>query len=89
MVRVNYSFTPSSIRPIDGLLMFSKSPLRQLSMPHCDVLVLTLEVKKHLMKGILVNPGSASNLLYLPALLRLGYKLDSLHSPLKDIGWVQ
>ena len=49
-------------------------------MPHYDALVLTLEVIQHLMKQILVDPNSATDLLYLSALLRLGYKPDSLHS---------
>ena len=50
-------------------------------MPHDDALVLTLEVGKHLMKCILVDLSSAANLLYLLALLRLGYKPNNLHSP--------
>ena len=33
------------------------------------------------MKRILVDPGSAADLLYLPALLRLGYKRDNLCNP--------
>ena len=81
MGRVNYSFAPSSIRPIDGLITFFESPLRQLSMPHYDALVLGLEVGKHLMKRILVDPDSATILLYLFALLRLGYKPDNIHDP--------
>ena len=54
VVGVNYSFTLSSIRPIDDLDTFSESPLRQLFMPHYDALVLTLEVEQHLKKQILV-----------------------------------
>ena len=50
-------------------------------MPHDEALVLTLEVGKHPMKIILVDPGSATDLLYLPALLCLGYKPDNLHDP--------
>ena len=50
-------------------------------MPHCDTLVLTLVVGKHMMKRILVDLNSAVDLLYLPALLRLGYKPDSLRNP--------
>ena len=46
-----------------------------------DALVLTLEIGKHLMKRILVDPSSAGDLLYLPALLRLGYKPDYLCNP--------
>ena len=33
------------------------------------------------MKRILVDPGYAVDLLYLAALIRLGYKLDNLHNP--------
>ena len=80
MARVNYKFTLSSIRPIDGLITFSKSPLRQLSMPYYDALV-TLEVGQHLMKQILVDPNSAADLLYLLALLRLSYKTDNIWNP--------
>ena len=76
---VNYSFAPSSIWPI-RLITFFESPLRQLSMPYYESLVLTLEVRKHLMKRILVDPSSDTDLLYLLALLRLGYKPDNLHN---------
>ena len=51
----NYGFASGSARPIDGLLTFSESPLRQLAHPHDDALVLTLEVGRHLMKCILVT----------------------------------
>ena len=33
------------------------------------------------MKHLLVEPGSATNLLYLLALIRLDYKLDNLSNP--------
>ena len=32
------------------------------------------------MKRMLVDPGSATDLLYLPAIIRLGYKPDSLRN---------
>ena len=50
-------------------------------MPHCGSLVLTLEVRKHLMKLILVEPDSVADLLYMPTLLHLGYKPDGLRNP--------
>ena len=80
VARVNCGFAPESTQPIDGLLTFSKSSLRQLAHPHDDTLVLTVEVGRHLMKHILVDLGSASDLLYLPALVRLDYKLDNLRN---------
>ena len=33
------------------------------------------------MKHILVDPGNAARILYLPPLIRLGYKLDNLRNP--------
>ena len=78
---VNYSFTPGSARPIDGLLTFLESSLRQLAQPHDEVLVLTLEVGPYLMKCMLIDPGSAVDLLYLPARIRLGYKSNNLCNP--------
>ena len=74
MVEVSYSFSLGSAWPVDGLLTFSKLPLRQLARPHDDALVLTLEIRQHLMKRILVDPGSATDLLYLPTLIQQGYK---------------
>ena len=76
----NYNFGPSSIQPIDGLITFSESPLRQLYMPHYDALVLTLEVRKHQMKRILVDPGSVADLLYLLSLLYTSYKPNNLRN---------
>ena len=77
----NCSFTPSNIRPIDGVITLTESHIRKLSMAHDDALVLTFEVGKHLIKHILVDPSSSTDLLYLPALLCLSYKLDNLHNP--------
>ena len=81
MVGVNYSFTSSNIRPIDKVITFTESPLRPLSTLHDDALVLTLMVEKHFMKRILVYLGNVADLLYLPALLYLGYKPDNLCNP--------
>ena len=81
VARVSYSFASGSAQPVYGLLTFSESPLMQLARPHDDALVLTLKVGWHLIKRILVNPGSATDLLYLPALIRLGYKPDNLRNP--------
>ena len=72
VVGVNYSFALGSARPMDGLLTFFESLLRQLAQPYDDALVLTLKVKRDLMKRMLVDSGSATDLLYLPALVRLG-----------------
>ena len=81
VVGVNYGFTPGSARPIDRPLTFFESSLLQLAHPHDEALVLTLEVGRHLMKRILIDPSSAANLLYLPTLIRLGYKPDNTCNP--------
>ena len=80
MAGVNYSFASGSARHVDGLLIFSESSLHKWAQPHNDTLILTLEVRQYLMKRILVDPGSSTDLLYLPALIRLGYKLDNLRN---------
>ena len=87
MAEVSYKFAPTSAQPVDGLLTFFKSPLKLLVQPHDDAFVLTLEVGQHLMKRILVNPGSAADLLYLPAMIRLGYKTDNLHNSGRVLVW--
>ena len=78
---VTYGFGPSSSRPINGLIALPKSSKLRIAQPHNDALALTLEVGKHLMKQILVDPGSVVDLLYLPALIQLGYKADNLRNP--------
>ena len=40
-----------------------------------------LEIESHMVCKILVDPRSAADFLYLPALLQMGYQLTSLHSP--------
>ena len=81
VVEIHYSFSLSIIQHIDGTITFFESPLQQLFTPYNYALILTVEVGNHLMRHILVNLGSAFDLLYLLALLRLVYKLDNLHNP--------
>ena len=81
MAGVSYSFAPGSALLVNGILTFSESPLKQLVQPHDYDLVLTLEVGRHLMKRILVDPSSAADLLYLPSPIQSGYKPDNLHNP--------
>ena len=66
MAGVSYNFAPSSARTIDGLFTFFESSLQQVAQPYDEALVPTLEVGRHLMKRILVDPGSVTDLLYLP-----------------------
>ena len=81
MIGINYIFALGSARPVDGLLTFSESSLWQFAQPNDNALVLVLEVGRHFMKRILVDPGSVADLLYLPALIWLGYMPDNLRNP--------
>ena len=82
---ISYSFASRSARLVDGLLTFSKSPFKQLVQPHNDALILTWEVEQHLMKRILVDSSTATDLLYLPSLIRLGYKPVNLRNSGRDL----
>ena len=68
VVGVQFSLVLNNVRSIDSTITFSESPLLQLSAPHDDALVITLEVGCHLMRCILIDHGSAFNLLYLSTL---------------------
>ena len=72
------------MHPIDSTITFFKCPLRQLSTPHDNELVLTLEVGCYLMRHILVDQGSIADLLYVLALLCLGYQPNN-HCNLRRI----
>ena len=87
MARVTYSFSSGSARPVDGLLPMFNSSLRQLAQPHHDALILTLKIMWLLMKHILVDSGSATDLLYFPALIRLGYTPKNLHNLGRILVW--
>ena len=69
VARIQYNFTASSILTINGVITFSEAALKQVTRPHEDALVLNLEIKSHMVRRILVDLGSAADILYMPALL--------------------
>ena len=81
--RVNTISTPDNsraIQPIDGPISFPPiNPFRVIT-PHYDALVLTLCINNFDVHRVLVDPGSATDLLQLPAFRHMKVLLDKLSS---------
>ena len=54
-------------KPIDGLISFPPVNSNKVVVPHYDALVLTLFISGFHVLKVLVDPGSAADLLQLPA----------------------
>ena len=81
--QINTISTPESgaaIQPIDGPISFpSINPTRVIT-PHYDALVLTLCINNFDVHRVLVDPGSAADLLHLLAFQQMKVPLDHLSS---------
>ena len=81
--RVNTIHVPDcsrAIQPIDGPISFpSVNPSRVIT-PHHDALVLTLCINDFDVHRVLVDPGSATDLLQLPAFKQMNISFDRLSS---------
>ena len=72
--RINTINTPESnttLQPIDGLVSFPPIDSTRIITPHYDALVLTLCINNFDVHRVLVDPGSAAELLHLPALTQM------------------
>ena len=71
--RVNVVHTESGqeAEPIDDPISFAQINLNKVIIPHCDALVLTHCINGFDMHRVLVNPGSAADLLQLPAITQM------------------
>ena len=81
--RINTISTPESsvaIQPVDGPISFPPINSTRVITPHYDVLVLTLCINNFDVHKVLVDPGSAANLLHLPAFQQMKVPLDRLSS---------
>ena len=67
-------------RPIDGLVSFPPIDPTRIITPHYDALILTLCINNFDVHRVLVDPGSAAELLHLPALTRMKVPLSHLSS---------
>ena len=81
--RVNVIHMGSSseeIEPIDGPISFPPVNLSRVIMPHYDALVLTLYINCFDVHRVLVDPGSAADLLQLPTFKQMKISLEMLNS---------
>ena len=82
-VRINTINTPESntvLQLINGLVSFPPIDPTRIITPHYDALVLTLCINNFDVQRVLVDPGSAAELLHLPALMRMKVPLNQLSS---------
>ena len=68
-------------QPVDGPISFPPINLTQVITPHYDALVLTVCINGFDVHRVLVDPGSAVDLLHLPAFKQMRVSIDQLHSP--------
>ena len=66
-------------KPIDGHISFPPVNLNRIIVPHYDVLVLTLCINNFDVYRVLVDPGSAADLLQLPAFKQMKFSLDMVN----------
>ena len=81
--RVNVVHTSDSqeeTKPIDGPISFLPVNPNRVIMPHYDALVLTLCINGFDVHGVIVDPGSAVDLLQLPAFNQMKLSLQMLNS---------
>ena len=78
-VKIN-TINTSESSTINGLVSFPLIDLTRIITPHYDALVLTLGINNFDVHRVLVDPGSAAELLYLPALTQMKVPLSHLNS---------
>ena len=67
-----------AIQPIGGPISFPSINLSRVISPHHDALVLTLCINDFDVHRVLVDPGSATDLLQLPAFRKMNISLNLL-----------
>ena len=68
------------VLPVDGPISFPPIKPTRVITPHYDALVLTLCINSFDLHRVLVDPGSATDLLHLPAFKQMRVPIDHLHS---------
>ena len=70
----------TAVLPVDDPISFPPiNPMRVIT-PHYDALILTVCINSFDVHKVLVDPGSAADLLYLPAFKQMRIPIDHLHS---------
>ena len=77
---INTLESSTTLQPIDGLVSFPPIDPTRIITPHYDALVLTLCINNFDVHRVLVDPGSAAELLHLPALMQMKVSLSHLSS---------
>lgn len=84
---MNVESFPGNKRPrTKDVISFSEKDMESVKGPHDDAIVLQLKINSHWLERILVDTGSLTDILYLPAFKQIGYKLSDLgpvHTPLR------
>ena len=70
----------TAVQLVDGPISFPPINPTRVIAPHYDALVLTVGINSFDVHRVLVDPGSAANLLHLPAFKRMRVPLDHLSS---------
>ena len=70
----------TAVQPVDGPISFPPINPTRVITPHYDALVLTVGINSFDVHRVLVDPGSAVDLLHLPAFKQMRVPLDHLSS---------
>ena len=70
----------TAVLPVDGPISFLPINPTRVITPHYDALILTVCINSFDVHRVLVDPGSAADLLHLPALNKMGVLMDHLYS---------
>ena len=69
-----------AILPVDDHISFPPINPTRVNTPHYDTLVLTVCINSFDVHRVLIDPGSAADLLHIPAFKRMKVPIDHLHS---------
>ena len=75
---VNAQENITAVQPVDDPISFPPINPTRVITPHYDALVLTVGTNSFDVHRVLVDPGSAANLLHLPAFKQMRVPLDHL-----------
>ena len=78
---INNQGSVPAAQPVEGLISFPPINPTWVITPHYDALVLTVCINSFDVHRVLVDPGSAVDLLHLPAFKQMKVPIDHLHSP--------
>ena len=78
---ISHQGSAPAAQPVDGPISFPPINLTRVITPHYDALVLTICINNFDVHRVLVDPGSAVDLLHLPAFKQMKVPIDHLHSP--------